>query len=340
MISKTLKMATQLMLILLAGILIGFLLLSAVYVLPVEPMRQHVMASIPAWNGEWGKEDSYEQLVSGYITTQLDNSTDAAMMLAAIHEDEQSVFVQAAEGRNYTGGGNAFLTLLEMAKGNEMQSVSVARYWHGYLVLLKPLLLVMSYLDIRMLLMLVQGAMLAAVIAGLVKNQLERLVPAFLISLIFITPSITGFSLQFSTALCTALGAMMVLLYLPRRYLDISRISRFFLLVGMVTSYVDYLTFPVLTLGWPLCLCLYLFPETSFRSEAKRFAVCFVCWAVGYFGMWAGKWVIAGMIGNEKWFWANLAAKIQQRSSGQSQKVAISYLDVIIRVCRPFCKRA
>ena len=68
---------------LLAGIVLGFVLLLAVYALPLEPMEANVRASIPALNGEWRREESYDQLVAGYMTTQLDNSTDAAMMLAA-----------------------------------------------------------------------------------------------------------------------------------------------------------------------------------------------------------------------------------------------------------------
>ncbi len=340
MVFKQMKKVCGLLAILFTGVLVGYFLLVAVYSLPVEPMAAHVCASVPALNGQWGSEESYEQLVKGYETTQLDNSTDAVMMLAAVYQDDQNPFVQAAEGRSYIGGETAFHTLLSYAEGETLESVSVARYWHGYLVLLKPLLLLFSYLDIRVILMMAQGAMIAAVIAGMCKRKLDSLVPAFLVSMICITPAITGFSLQFSTALCTALGAMMVLLYLPPRRIQSSTLSRIFLLTGMVTSYVDYLTYPIITLGMPLCLCFFLFPEAEWKKELCRFVTCCICWAIGYFGMWAGKWVIAGVLGREQWFWANLLDKIKQRSSSQSGEVAITYLDVLISVFKPFVKRA
>ena len=50
--------------ILLAGVAVGFGLLTAVFMLPVDSMEQHVLESLPALNGEWGTgEESYEQVV-------------------------------------------------------------------------------------------------------------------------------------------------------------------------------------------------------------------------------------------------------------------------------------
>ena len=86
--------------ILLAGIAVGFALLTAVFLLPVDAMEEHVLASIPALSGEWGTgEESYEQVLKGYTSTQLDNSTDAYMLLSAIHRSDKSAVDQAAVGR-------------------------------------------------------------------------------------------------------------------------------------------------------------------------------------------------------------------------------------------------
>lgn len=337
---KRIARAARWPLIVVLGIVAGYLLLVGAYLLPVEPMARNVRASVPALNGEWGQEDAYEQLIRGYVPTQLDNSTDAVMMLAAVHESEKSPFVQAAEGCNYGGDSTSFAALMAYAQGEALDSVAVARYWHGYLVLLKPLLLGMSYLDIRMLLMLVQGALLLAVVAGLCRRRLGFLVPAFGVSLIFITPSVTGFSLQFSTSLCTLLAAMIALLYLPRKRLQQNGLQRLFLITGMVVCYVDYLTYPIATLGMPLCLCPFLLEQKDGKAQLRCFASCCLCWAAGYFGMWAGKWVIAGLLSDEPWFWANLVAKIRQRSAGESDQTAISYLDVLVSQLRPFAKRA
>ena len=330
------------LLTLVCGIVIGFLLLLAVYALPVEPMAANVRASVPAFNGEWAREESYETLVPGYQGTQLDNSTDSAMLLHAVYESDEPITVRAAEGYRYVVDGNAFAALLEYGKGDaaQMGTSAIARYWHGYLVFLKPLLCMMSYLDIRMLLAIVQFGMLSAVIAGMCKRQLGRYVPAFLLSMLCITPWATAFSLQFSTVLLTMLAAMNALLYLPKKRFEGHGLWLFFLLTGMLTSYIDYLTYPLAAFGMPFVLCAVLYPLDSVKDEWKRFILCGICWAVGYLGMWAGKWVIAAIFGNEKWFWANLFAKIGERSSDTTADTALSYAAVLKTVIGVFVKRA
>jgi len=337
-----LKLALKLLCILLCGIILGYVLLLGVFTLPIAPMAENVRASVPALNGEWGHEGSYEQLIPGYTGTQLDNSTDAAMLLHAVHESDLPITTRVAEGFRYISEGNAFKTLLLYGESNpdEMLSSPISRYWHGYLVFLKPLLLVLSYLDIRMLLTIVQGGMLAAVIAGLCKRNQERLILPFLLSMLCVTPSITGMSMQFSTALCTFLLALVLLLWLPRRFFEGHGLPVLFLLTGMMTSYVDYLTYPLVTFGMPMVLALFLYPEKDDLAEWKRFILLGVCWGVGYFGMWAGKWMFAWIFGNEKWFWPNLLASITERSSNVSAETTLRYTDVLRSVCGVFFKRA
>ncbi len=338
--SKCLPVKAALLLVL--GIVAGFALLVAVYALPTEPMIANGRASIPAFNGDWAREDSYEQLVPGYQGTQLDNSTDAAMLLAAVHDSDLPLSVRAAMNFIYTSEGNAFGTLLRYGEvpSEELSSVSIARYWHGYLVFLKPLLCLFSYLDIRMLLSITLGCLLAAVIAGLCRRKLERLIPAFVLSLLAITPFTASLSLQFSTTLFTFLIAMLLLLYLPARFFAGHGLPLFYLLTGMATSYVDYLTYPVAAFGMPFVLCLFLFPKPSVRTQLKCLLLCGACWAVGYWGMWAGKWLIASLLGHDAWFLPNLLAKIRQRSSDFSGGQTLSYVAVLGSVARVFTKRA
>lgn len=337
------KLFLKMACVLLCGIVVGYVLLLGAFLLPVEPIRQNVLASVPALNGEWDEEASYEQLVPGYLSTQLDNSTDAAMLMHAMHESDLPVTVRAAECFCYISDGNAFSTLLgyqEQAKTNKLASAPVARYWHGYLVLLKPLLLAASYLDIRVLLMAVQGGMLALTLVGLCKRRLEKLVGPFLISLLFLSPHITGFSLQYSTSLCVFLLAVLLLLYLPPRFFEGRRTAFFFLLTGMLTCYADYLTYPIVAFGMTFVVCMFLFPKKNAKEEWKRFVLLGFCWCMGYFGMWAGKWGIASLFGNEEWFWPNLLVTITTRSSDQSAGVQLQYADVLRAVCGVFWKRA
>jgi len=65
--------------------------------------------------------------------------------------------------------------------------------------------------------------------------------------------------------------------------------------VGMVTSFMDLLTYPVVTLG--LLLLIVLIAENlSFSEALRRIIVCGFCWTLGYGIMWFAKWVLATLI--------------------------------------------
>ena len=60
----------------------------------------------------------------------------------------------------------------------------------------------------------------------------------------------------------------------------------FFLGTGMVTSYVDFLTYPLITFGLPCVLWLML--EKDRQKNALLLLVQLaLAWGIGYAGMWA-----------------------------------------------------
>lgn len=330
--------AMRLSLILLGGILAGFILLLAAYALPVERMAQNVLLSVPTFDGSWGSgEESYEQLLKGYQTTQLDNSTDALMLLTAIHPSEEPLIKRTV---NVYGASYPYLTLRGLAGTDmeELSSVPIARYWLGFLIFLKPLLLIMTYMDIRMLNMLLQGALLAAIIALMQRRGLSRYLPAFCLSLVCVTPFIVPFSLQFSTVFYIFTIAMFILLWKPEWVTGRLGDSAFFLLIGMATSYFDFLTYPVATFGMPFLLLLVMRERDGNQPLWRMLTRLGASWCFGYFGMWAGKWLLAALFSGEP-FWANLFAKIGQRSSLESEAEAITRLDVLLSVAKVFAKK-
>ena len=133
---------------------------------------------------------------------------------------------------------------------------SYGRYWHGYLVLLKPLLLFCSYMDIRMLNVLAQGTLLLYLLLQLKKSG-ARCIPALGAALAVLQAWLLPLCLQYSTACLTALAAMCLLVRFQSHF-EKDGVVLFFLGTGMVTSYVDFLTYPLITFGLPCVLWLML----------------------------------------------------------------------------------
>lgn len=84
----------KLILYMLISVIIGYLLLVMVYVIPLKPINEHVRDSVKIFE----REGTYPQLVNGFQDSQLDNWTDALMLLIASHEGASgSIFKQAAQ---------------------------------------------------------------------------------------------------------------------------------------------------------------------------------------------------------------------------------------------------
>lgn len=336
----------RLALLLLAGIVAGFLLLMASFLLPIDPMERNVLLSVPALDGSWGTgEEAYEQVLKGYETTQLDNSTDAYMLLSAIHRSDTSLIDRAINVYTYHHEINyrQFDSLLQYAqtgRDEDMKDTATARYWLGYLIVLKPLLLAFTYMDIRMLNMMAQGLLLAGILTLMIKRGLRSYALPFALSMVCITPAITGLSLQFSTALLVMLIAMLALLWKPSLVENRLGDAAFFMLTGMATSYFDFLTYPLVTFGMPFILWLLLHREESARQRWLRLLRCGAAWCAGYLGMWAGKWLLAFLYDGET-FWWTVMGSVEKRTSAEIMEAGgvISRLDALRETASVFFKK-
>ena len=170
--------------LLLGGILLGMLLLAAAYALPVEPIRKHLEESLVCFDGSDDMpEADNETLIKTYPGTWLDVRTDLVMMQIAAYDSDASPWEQALENRMYNDMEHYFrlsdrLAAVAQGVGKDAEpAYSYGRYWHGYLVLLKPLLMLCSYMDIRMLNVLAQGTLLLYLIVQL-KKKGARCIPA------------------------------------------------------------------------------------------------------------------------------------------------------------------
>lgn len=235
-------------LMLAGGVLIGTLLMIAVYAIPAESVRENVRASVRTLADEGLR---YE-VIDGYHASRLDDFTDAIMLGNAVLTTDNPV--ESAMTARRFAGGDPIATLTRYLDGEDVPTESYARYWHGYLVVLKPLLTVMNLNSIRVLNMYVQLALVLLVAVWMARRGLSKQVAALFAAYASLCPAAVMQSLQYSTAFYAAFGAMAVLLIADGRLND----SLFFMAVGMLTSFVDFLTYPIATLGLPLILRLNL----------------------------------------------------------------------------------
>lgn len=306
--------------VLLCGVALGWLMLMAVYALPLEPIKENLAESLAVFNNEGGTaEDMGERVVKGYVNTWQDNRTDVMMLVFASHESDEPLYRQAAISMGYEAmDGDLVEGMREyLDNGTEnLRQTTYGRYWHGYLVLLKPLLMWCNYMDIRMINMLAEGALLAALCWLMQRRGLGRYLPALLGGLVLLTPWIIPLSMQYMTCFYPMALGMLLMLWKPE-FIE-KRLGDWllFMLLGMVTAYVDVLTYPLVTFGMPFILWTIIRDEEGTGAPLKAFVRLGLCWLVGYAGMWSGKWALVALFGTEADV-ASIFSSIDARTSAE-----------------------
>ena len=325
--SKTelIKTAVKSSAILGISVVVGALLLILVFALPNGRISRNVENSLPTLN----EEGMYPALINGTTNTMQDNFSDTIMLnIASYNENEFSTVERAMLTPRYIieVGGDQIAPLNEHYAGKSLETLTYGRYWHGYLAYLRPLLTLFNYDIIRFILFGVNLALSAWYIILLYKKAGAWPVAVFVLIYILEGCFIGGISLMnFNMIFVTQISGI-VLLQFYEQLKERGWLRYFFLITGILTSYFDLLTFPVVTLGINLCLIVLL----DKKCNVKELVLLSLMWCVGYAGMWVMKWVVGSLLTGQNIIADGFRAA-ESRSSNVVETSAVTYFDVLER---------
>lgn len=301
--------------LLLGSALLGTVLLLIVFCLPTGRMKQHVAASV-------GDMLQAEDPISGnsfseYIQINRETYTDAIMVQNAIERIPGKNVFEHAMRMYHSDLEEAFWTPEESLKaycaGQDTGSMYLheyTRYWHGYLVYLKPLLLLFSWKQLSVMGILLQILLMAAMAVLSVRRKHSGVAVMMVTGFLFMKPALVLVSLTMTVCWVITLSALIFMIMKNDWLKEKKLYPEFFLTVGILTSYFDFLTYPVVTLGFPLCAFFLMnhnmdgskgeggSRETKgqlLKTSVLRVIGFCVSWGVGYAGMWAMKWIVADL---------------------------------------------
>lgn len=320
---------------LLVGGAAGLMLLLFVYSIPVDRILVNARASIEIFE----KEGATPQTVAGYEATTLDNYTDAWMLRNAFYDGEESVFQKSLNvyyyGYHDGKNRNVCESMIDYLNGVEgYHRRSYARYWHGYLILLKPLLCFFDYGDIRGILKLTELSLLIYLCMLLERKKMARVLPALAVMMFCIGFYEIGQSMQYSWVFLIAVTAS---IYILKKYPAMDG-KMVFLIIGMCTSFFDFLTYPLFTLGMPLVILLLCMAVSEEKKGAMKVVVLnSVFWGIGYFGFWAEKWILGTLLTEEN-ILVEALGSIIERTGRSVVDQPIGYVETVLENIGILCK--
>lgn len=225
-----------------------YLCLVIVYCIPSSAMQGNVYESyeILAHEGLY-----YSSYADGHT---YDNHTVARMLNLALNTGKNP-FVAAI--RNERNSGSNPISELNEVLSKQGEKTSYCRYWHGYLVFLKPLLCFLNVYQIRLLCEAVIIILLMGVGISL-KDRMGKNGVYISLALAFSWGIFSGVNAAITLPMFSCFAVSLVGCIYVLRCLELRRkhISKAFFLIGSVTVYLDFLDNPILTLGIPLCILI------------------------------------------------------------------------------------
>lgn len=253
---------------------------------------------------------------------QFDNYTDALMINTAYSIDNNKPFESSFLARkNYipnvtddiyqdTAGElkssskykyhNEVGELNDLVNGEKVESFEYARYWHGYLIILRPLLAFISLNEIRVIftIMLISLAVILAYL--LYKNINITVAVIFITGMLGIEYFYLGFSLQ---GIFVFLITVISSIYMLQRWNNIKDYNIYFFVIGILTNFFDFLTVPIVTLVVPLIIYSLLITRKNQKAITLRNILQYIFlfsinWGIGYAATWLCKWILMDMFFN------------------------------------------
>ncbi len=292
MIKDYLRKIAFLFLRLLICITIATGLMTVVYMIPTNNIEKNIRKSAYIF-----EEEGTFPVLSRKVMSQYDNFTDSLILLEASNKSEDNAFIEALNVNTETIGNlNPTKTLVKhyIDKTPYDGKCAYARYWHGYLVFIKPLMSFVDYKGFRIINSFFVMLIMLINVCLMIKQKEKGFMVPYVISMLFLMPITIAINIQFSN--CFYIMNIGILSILLMKNKNPNKIAYVFLYLGILTAFFDFLTYPVATFGVPCALYFFIIGKKRLQEITMNFIKVGLLWCIGYAVMWSSKWILATAI--------------------------------------------
>lgn len=234
-----------------------------------------------------GREYTYLHLYADSVVLNIINCVDTNKPIKSIMWDNYYETIKMDVNNDF----------IEAVKENKKPNQQYIRYWHGSMIILRPLLMIISLeqmYQVNYILLII----LAIALLIMIWKKSKKIAIAYIISMIMIAFPIIAMCLEFVWTFYIMFISSIIAINIKKD----KNLYKLFLIIGMITCFFDFLTTEIITLFVPLLIILAIKKEKdeiqSFKEGAIIFLKSCILWFVGYAGMWIAKWTLASIILN------------------------------------------
>lgn len=293
MVKKILKYV----LVFVVSVVVLFLVMVGSEFISQDAMREQVKSSIDFlcekdcvysyWRGmPAGNMDGYADSVSLGIAWQSDSEHPFESAMWCSYYVDRFYFT-----RYHHANYDLRRAFVQQKEGNN----EYLRYWHGNVPVIRLFHLFTDIRGMYIILGIIMTGLFLTLLILLWKAGLRGVAIGFIISGFMVSIWFVPFILEYVWTFLVALTACIIALIWGKngRW---DRTGTLFLVTGIVTNYLDFLTTETITFLLPLLILIALKSKSGEKAPVVPVIRDCVLWGIGYLGMWIMKWAIASII--------------------------------------------
>lgn len=204
-------------------------------------------------------------------------------------------------------------------------SVFYGRYWHGNQILLRPLLSFTTYQESLKILSFIGIIIIIISLVLVFKKMGFKFLIIYILGLLLMNIYIYYTCYQY---LLTYLLTIICINFILILYDENKDMSYYFFIIGSLTTYFLFVSFPLITLCFPLIMILYLkFVNGKYNNYKENLLFVIkssINWLVGYIIFFSIKWILGYLIGVDI-----LSDAFMSVSQRLGVTFSFSYIDVL-----------
>lgn len=269
--------------------------------LPSEGIKKNIKESVQTINDprDWVDPITFSGgETKGPYTINI--GTDAIMMNVIYNMNLESPFKSILLDRLYGKSDNIYdcmPNLIATVDGDATHEFFYGRYWHGYIALWRPLFIFFNYLDLRTFNFFVFNLLVFLLIIFTTKKSGYFMALALSLSLIYINFWVIPMAFQYlSVFYLTLISSLIIMVSEVQKE---SFYLKLFFIIASLTTFLDLLTVPLITLGIPFLFILIKNQNDIKKQSFKQiFTLLFklgLCWILGFALTWLMKIIIVSI---------------------------------------------
>ncbi len=310
------------------GILIGLLYLTAL--IPNTAFKENLLTSAQ-YLAE--NEDEFYRLVEDDRRTEIDNYADVILFNIMYSIDGDDLWDELMMAPFYSDHVNEEYPMIRLLQEriaqNKPADTIYDRYWHGMMILMRPLFCVFTITQIRIVMLVVLLGLLALLSVQMWRKNLCVPVVAVWVSAVLVGYPMISQCVEYQSVWLIMIGISLAAL---KCYHKPRVVAGLMVICGVCCAFFDFLTTETVAIVLPLAIVLCLCEKEGLLKNFRQGLLWLIwwgtSWGIAYIGTLVVKWSLSSIVIGQERFSFALSIMLQRQGGSLSQSLTALLVNI------------